>query len=162
MGYRDKGVRGAGSFDALVEDLATFERSFGWARPTVDDGDFDAMPRGKTFLNEGPYFERALDLLQAPRVHFEEQTNPASRMRLQRLFDYLERPAPVDAYKNEIGHSVDEPRLKHYLHFFARSNGLASGVRYREMTCPSDPALHALELITEAIERRRSLTTEQG
>lgn len=146
---------GGNRFDALVEDLATFERAFGWARPIVNNGDFEAMPRGDSFLNEGPFFERALALLQAPRDHFEQQAHPAARMRLQWLFAYLESPAPVDAYKNELGHAADQPRLKHYLHFYARSMSLASGVRYPEIFNEPEPKVRALELVRGAIEQRK-------
>ena len=150
-------------FNQLIADLRTLERAFGWGFPKVVDRNLDTMPRGTSFLNEGPYFSRVLQLLEAPLGDFDSQTNPAAQMHLQRLFSYLERPVPIDAYKNEIGRTATEPRLKHYLHSYARSMGLESRDQYPEVAIScTDSRFHALELTRAGIDWSNSVTPKKG
>lgn len=81
------------------------------------------MTRGRNFLDRGPYLNRAEALLGAPSTSFDEN-HPATRRRMQAIFDYLEDPVPIDAWKAEIGTEARAPRLKHLVHAYAVGNGL--------------------------------------
>lgn len=99
--------------------------SFGWtASDTPHRAGVEEMAYGRGFLDEGPYFDRADALLGATELDFDQAQRPLSFRRLEALLSYLERPAPLDRWKAEIGSEEDRPRLKHLLVFFAESMGL--------------------------------------
>lgn len=108
-----------------VEDaLRQLEQTFGWFRPLVPmRGNIEDMPSRRGFLDDGPYFARAnalLDLSEGPPA--KEGTVRLWRLRL--LIDYLQRPAPVDAWKAQIGDAEELPRLHNLLAVCAREAGV--------------------------------------
>lgn len=114
--------------DMTRKDLAgaftSLEASFGWTRPEIPSrGEVAKMTRGRNFLDRGPYLDRVEALLGAPATSFDEN-HPATRRRMQAIFDYLEDPVPIDAWKAEIGTEPSAPRLKHLVHAYAVENGL--------------------------------------
>lgn len=106
------------------EALRHLEQTFGWWRPVVPmRGKIEDMPSRRGFLDDGPYFSRAnalLDLSEGP------VTKPGTvrRWRLKLLIDYLQRPAPVDAWKASIGDGDNQQRLGHLLAVCAREAGV--------------------------------------
>ena len=116
--------RDAMSHDDLAVAFTSLEKSFGWTRPEIPSrADVAKMTRGRDFLDRGPYLERAEALLEAPDTAFDAQ-HPTACRRLQAIFDYLENPVPIDAWKAEIGTEPGAPRLKHLLHAYAIEKGL--------------------------------------
>lgn len=125
------------------------DASFGWKRPLVPHrATAVTMSNRRGFLEDGPYFERASMLFRSsiPRSRFE-------RDRLQGLYEYLERPAPIDAWKGELGSDEERPRLKHLVSFQARELGLIVNDQYPETmaaAAPDDLTALALRYIAEA------------
>lgn len=145
---------GAASRDrsAASSAFGDLDAYFGWGRPELPHrAVVSEMPGRRGFLEDGPYFERAGMLLRAaaPRSTFE-------RDRLQGVVDYLERPAPVDAWKSEVGSDEDRPRLKHLLNIHAQRLGLVVRERYPETLAIADRenvGEIALRYIADARER---------
>ena len=112
------------SQDDLIVAFTSLEETFGWTRPKIPSrAEVAKMTRGRDFLDRGPYLDRAEALLVAPDTSFEPQ-HPAACRRLQAIFDYLEDPVPIDAWKAEIGTEPTAPRLKHLLHAYSVDRGL--------------------------------------
>lgn len=123
------------AFAAAFSDL---DASFGWAQPKVPHrAAVEHLSERRGFLEDGPYLERAALLFNAT-----EPRSPFERYRLQGLVDYLERPAPVDAWKGEIGSDEERPRLKHLVNRRAGELGLLVRDQYPEimMTISSEGA----------------------
>ena len=142
--------RGLETLQSLREAFELLERDFGWDQPHITPQALEDVPRGRSFIDEGPYFVRALEFLNALPEAFDGQLNRASRLRLERFYGYLERPAPIDAYKKEIGDASSELSLKHYLHIYARGFGIHTLDRYWAMLSSASPRERALELIRKA------------
>lgn len=136
----------AGCSRQLGGAFAELERLFGWSPPV----EIARLERTGSFLSEGPYVARAQALLEAPKEDFDE-ARPDRRMRLQWLLDYLERPAPVDAWIAEGGTAENEARLKHLIHFWARDMGLKPRKEWLStvgIKVGSDLRTRALELLS--------------
>jgi hypothetical protein len=119
---------------ALSEAFTRLERAFGWTAPaTPHRASVAEMSRGRGFLDEGPYFERAKALLCEPSRFPDPERTPLAFGRMQALIDYIEDPAPIDRWKAEIGDDEDRPRLGHLLSFWAASKGLKVRRRYPEI-----------------------------
>lgn len=144
----------SGSEDALAMSAAELEQSFGWSRPILKSGEVSRVVRGVSFLAEGPWFERAEALLTAPDGSFEPSRRPDAAIRMQALLDYLLAPAPVDAWKGEIGECKSEPRLKHLLAAFGRDRGLQVFIPHvLTSSAGPEPADRALDLLGRAAKR---------
>ena len=115
-----KAVDGGGLPDAMD----ALERRFGWTEATLPRGRAKSVPRSGTFLDEGPYLQRAAALLAADDEEFDADLSSASAARLQALLDYLLTPSPVDVWKGEIGESADGLRLKHLLSIYGEERKL--------------------------------------
>ena len=110
--------------DDLIVAFNSLEQTFGWTRPEIPTrADVAKMTKGRDFLDRGPYLDRAETLLEAPDRWFDPQ-HPEAGRRLQAVFEYLEDPVPIDAWKAEIGTEPNAPRLKHLLHAYAIERGL--------------------------------------
>lgn len=112
-------VPGGGDIAAALRDL---EATFGWTPADVPmRGDVRDMPPQRGFLDEGPFFERALALLD-----LSEGPEPGAvrRWKLKLLIDYLQRPATIDGWKRDIGEGESSPRLHHLLSVCARDVGI--------------------------------------
>lgn len=145
----------AGDLSAFIGAAASLATRFGWAAASLPfRGDVRMMPPAGGFLDDGPYFARALALLDAcDRPHL----SATLRWRLAQLMAYLERPAPIDAWKREIGRDGDRPRLHHLLTFRAAEMGILSFDRYPEVTrvCGDlDVSAAARRLIADAHAQR--------
>ncbi|WP_093007160.1 hypothetical protein [Sphingomonas palmae] len=115
----------------LSEAFIDLERAFGWTPPaTPHRASVAQMSRGRGFLDEGPYFDRAEAMLNAPPKSFDRAKLPIAHARLQALMAYLERPAPIDQWKAELGDDEGRPRLRHLLSFWADAKGLEVTERY--------------------------------
>ena len=112
------------------------------------------MPPVRSFLDDGPYFERALAFLEG----CERRTlTPTSRWRLGRLAAYLDRPAPIDAWKREVGDDERKPRLHHLLAFRAQEMGIATEKVHPETikACADvDVTAAARRMVSEAQAKR--------
>ena len=84
--------------DAAASAFEMLERSHGWTRQTFPSRtDLVEVSRGRGFLEEGPYLGRALMLLDAP-LDNDGKVLAQQQGRLQAIADYLDEPAPVDAW----------------------------------------------------------------
>lgn len=153
---------GMGGREGLVEALAEMDRDFGWSKPVVGSDSFATLHWSDSFLDEGPYFQRALAFLQAPTEHFDAKLHPANRMRLQTLYGYLEHPSPIDAPKREIGHSAERHRLRHYLHFHAKDMGIDTTEELPDTLRGVAPGPRALALVHLAVRERSRLRPPSG
>ena len=112
----------------LGTSMRELDATFGWSDQVLPEfATLSSMPLGETFLDEGPYFERARVLLSHADQPFDRAGCPAEAARLEALVSYLRRPAPLDAWKAEIGDRADDFRLKHLLSAWASRLGLAIG-----------------------------------
>ena len=106
----------------LATAIEELERAFGWTPAEVPlRGEVGAMPPERGFIDDGPYFERALTFLEACEGR---ALTPMSRWRLGCLAAYLASPAPIDAWKREVGDDERKPRLHHLLAFRAEELGI--------------------------------------
>ncbi len=138
--------RGDPAREALISDLRLLEADYGWSQRRLQNGNFSDQPRAASFLEDGPFLTRALILLEAPPEMFDAQTNPAARLRLQSLYNYLEAPAPIDAAKAAIGLSEDM-RLTRLLHFHARDMGLATAGKLPAVLERDNSRRHARHIV---------------
>lgn len=123
-------VPGSSDGRALALALADLDRTFGWSPGDVPHrGATRDLFAGASFLDRGPYLERAAALLRVAVVQTGEKT-PLAALRgrsmrsAQNLLDYLGKPSPVDVWKGEIGTEEGRPRLKHLLAAVAEDVGL--------------------------------------
>lgn len=122
-----------GSADAF-DDL---DRSFGWSSGSVPLRASAAdMFAGASFLDRGPYLERADAFLRiVSTLPTKDDPRPARRHSIQsaqNLLDYLGRPSPIDEWKGEIGTEDGRPRLKHFLASVGTTAGLIPPVTWPE------------------------------
>lgn len=143
--------RGPLARDALIGELVALERDYGWCRPRAASADFLVVATNTSFLEDGPYLDRANILLEATPVMFDAKAKPAARLRLQSIYDYLVCPAPVDAIKSDMRLSKDGAPLSRYLHFYARDMGLDTHGTLPESWNLEDAQTKALELIARAL-----------
>lgn len=106
------------------------DRSFGWSKGLVPHRAAVAdMFSGSSFLDRGPYLERASAFLRIAATLSKKGEDPVpfrrrSRQAAQNLLDYLGRPSPIDEWKGEIGTEEGRPRLKHFLAEVGETAGL--------------------------------------
>ena len=104
--------------------LRHLEHAFGWSRPVVPmRGKIEEMPSRRGFLDDGPYFARAKALLDLSAGK-PPKPGTVRLWRLKLLIDYLQRPAPVDAWKGKIGDGDTMLRLDQILTACARDAGV--------------------------------------
>lgn len=134
--------------------------SFGWGagqvphRASVRD-----LFSGSSFLDRGPYLERAAAFLKIagklPEVDDgSPQSSTRARKAAQNLLDYLGRPSPIDAWKGEIGTRDGRPRLKHYLAAVGDRAGLAPPMQLPATilgTTGASPSARATALVRKAL-----------
>ena len=151
IGGGDAGPRMGDELGAAFVEL---EQAFGWTGAIIPTrADVSTMARGRGFLDEGPFFGRAETLLRASLDGFDSAVSPAGASRMQALVKYLEAPAPIDAWKREIGTGSTALRLKHLLNFSAQQIGLDVSEVYPahfEAKIAGDPRELALEYIRQA------------
>ncbi len=149
---RSGGASGsAGAFGDL-------DRSFGWSGGSVPHrATVVNMFAGSSFLDRGPYLERASAFLHiAATLPAKGNDRPARRRSVkaaQNLLDYLGRPSPIDEWKGEIGTEEGRPRLKHLLAAVGGAVGLKPPVRWPETilaTTGGSPSEKAAALIGKA------------
>lgn len=148
----------------LSAALGRLELAFGWTAPALPGGvtrlsEFDRG--GGTFLERGPFFERATALLSAPAKAFGE-ASPHTRARLQALLDYVLDPAPVDQWKGFVGDErpTGGPglRLRQLLSEFGSVRGLEPSKTWpgTVMTAlEGDLAATAMDFVRRATDARR-------
>ena len=145
----------AGDADALTCSFEDLERSHGWTRKTFPSrSELAQVARGRGFLEKGPYEDRARTLLDAT-LDRDGHVLPQHRGRLQAIADYLDEPAPVDAWKSVVGTDGGSARLGHLLQAWAVQIGLKPRKRFPETvlaTAGDDPDVRARALL-EAIGR---------
>jgi hypothetical protein len=115
----------------LESALRELESSFGWSRADVPmRADIAEMPPQRGFLDDGPYFKRAaamLDLCEArPDCNSAdpEKRDAVHLWRMKILSDYLQAPAPLDAWKAAVGDEERGARLGQLLTICAREAGV--------------------------------------
>lgn len=105
--------------------------------------------RGSSFPDEGPYFQRAAALLEAPDAMFDPARHPAAASRLQSLVALCGAAGAIDAWKGDAG----EVRLKHLIYAFASERKLHTRERYGDTvaTAGGDEVRHrALSFVRSA------------
>lgn len=141
--------------EALTRAFEGLERSHGWTRKVFPSRfELAQVALGRGFLEEGPYQERAKMLLDAA-LDGGGHVRPQHRGRLQAIADYLDEPAPVDAWKAVVGTDGGAARLGHLLQAWAVQIGLKPRKGYPETvigTAGADPDLQARALL-EALGR---------
>lgn len=136
--------------EALTRAFEDLERSHGWTRKTFPSrSELAQVARGRGFLEEGPYQERAGTLLDAA-LDGDGHVLPQHRGRLQAIADYLDEPAPVDAWKAVVGTDGGSARLGHLLQAWGVQIGLTPRKRFPETvlaTAGANPDLQARALL---------------
>jgi hypothetical protein len=155
----------AATEDGASSAFRDLDRSFGWStgfvphRASVAD-----MFAGSSFLDRGPYLERAAAFLSIAATLPTQDDQPPGRRRsveaAQNLLDYLGRPVPIDEWKGEIGSEDGQPRLKHFIAAVGAAVRLTPPNRWPETilaTTGGAPAKEASALIEKAaaIERAK-------
>lgn len=157
-----------------AEALAAFtdlERSFGWSEgPIPHRASVSELLAGTSFLDRGPYLERAAAFLRiaATLIVTREAEKPVrarSHRAAQLLLDYLGRPSPIDQWKGEIGTEEGRPRLKHYLAAVGEMAGLKPTDRWPDTilaTTSAAPDEKALALVNRilAFESEQARSTQ--
>ncbi len=156
--------RAAGSSDSVLA-FRDLDQSFGWSLGSVPHRASVAdMFSGTSFLDRGPYLERAAAFLRiAATLPTTDDKRPArgrSVRAAQNLLDYLARPVPIDEWKGEIGTEDGRPRLKHFLAAVGMAAGLTPPIPWPETilaTAGGSPSMAATEFIERAatIERAK-------
>lgn len=163
----------AADADGSVRAFRDLDRSFGWSRGSVPRRASVAdMFAGSSFLDRGPYLERAAAFLRIaatlPTKPDERPTRRRSVQAAQNLLDYLARPVPIDEWKGEIGTEEGRPRLKHFLAAVGSAVSLQPPIRWPETILAStggSPSGKAAALIDkaaaieEAMKDKRMATT---
>ena len=142
-------TQGGDALTKLVVEIHALKEDFGWRYVSMSSANPPAIQTGSSFLEVGPYFDRALMFLEADEGSFDAKIDPPGLQRLQSLYDYLESPAPVDAPKAKIGLPEASTDLGSYLQYYARKMGL--NTREEAPTSwgldePRGPALHLVRL----------------
>lgn len=138
----------------LAAAFAELELSHGWTRRTFPtQSELAEVARGRGFLEEGPYVQRALALLDA-ELDYQGIVVEQQRARMQAFLEYIEDPAPIDAWKVVTGIDAGSPRLGHLLLAWAIGIGLSPGKRMPETVVALDAE--------EASERARAFLTLIG
>ena len=140
--------------DDLSDALSTLGQMFGWTPLEVYKGYSDDMPRGASFLNEGPYLTRAMAFLKTMPSDLDAQLDPAARIRLQSIFGYLETPSPIDAWKTLLAARERTFGLRYELTCHARRMNLRVRTHYPTTVETIAPRRdETLELVESAIGR---------
>jgi hypothetical protein len=144
-----------GDADALTCAFEDLERSHGWTRKTFPSrSELAQVARGRGFLEKGPYEDRARALLDAT-LDGGGHVLLQHRGRLQAIADYLDEPAPVDAWKSVVGTDGGSARLGHLLQAWAVQIGLKPRKQFPEAvlaTAGDEPDVRARTLL-DAIGR---------
>lgn len=144
--------------DCALSAFRDLDRSFGWTRGAVPHrATASDMFSGSSFLDRGPYLERASAFLRIAATLPTEDDDPPARSRsvqaAQNLLEYLARPVPIDEWKGEIGTEEGRPRLKHFIAAVAAAAGMTPPIRWPETilaTTGGAPAEKATALIEKA------------
>lgn len=142
----------AGAVDAVDPGAAfvDLESRFGWT--AGDDAVTRKGPIG-SFLEEGPYFDRAAALLEWDGTAYAI-AGAQPRMRMQVLVDYLADPVPADMWKANLTSRSGAPRLGDLLMAFAKLQGFeAPACALIESTGSHDVGIQAGDIIREAQRR---------
>lgn len=169
-GPPDKKTGYADEVHAAFRDL---ERTFGWSvGPIPHRALVSELLAGTSFLDRGPYLERAAAFLRIATSlmaarEAEKPVRARSHRAAQSLLDYLGRPSPIDQWKGEIGTEGGRPRLKHYLAAVGEMAGLKPKDRWPETilaTTSAAPGEKAAALVDRilAAERDRQAPGDQG
>lgn len=156
----------AGRPDEAGLALADLDRTFGWSKGTVPHrGSAKDLFEGTSFLDRGPYLERAAAFLRIAVERPDEEASKVqrrgrSRQAAQNLLDYFANPSPIDHWKGEIGTEDRQPRLKHLLAAVGDAAQLETLEKWPDTflaTGGSTPAAEAEILIQRAAELERSM-----
>jgi hypothetical protein len=132
---------------ALDKEIGRLQDDYGWCDCVVQ-GDEVPAPSNlskASFLEDGPYFARARELLNTTDTTIIGL--PSTRYRLQWLYDYLESPVPVDAPKKYLGLSREQARLHQFINRHAVNLGLLTKERYPLSWTSEDPVVAGLDLL---------------
>lgn len=140
----------------MVQAFEDLDRTFGWRYgPTPLRIPVASMGAGASFLDEGPYFGRVRALFELVQSADPEIRSKWATAHAERLLCYLEHPAPIDAWKPEVGTDASRPRLRHIIDAWASLFGLTTPVTYPETlrgAVGEDPKMQAMMLV-ELAER---------
>lgn len=152
MGRQISALVSAVDMDDPGAAFADLDARFGWTRS--EDTVVPSDPAGD-FLADGPYFDRAEALLGLAR-DADAVAEAARSDRMQALVDYLADPAPVDAWKANLGTSPDKPRLGHLLLAFAKLRGFDAAAYdvVEAAVGPDELGVAAADIIRRARARR--------
>lgn len=167
---RDHVEEGSRDSKDTTRAFADLDRTFGWSKGVVPHrASARDLFDGTSFLDRGPYLERATAFLRIAVPLPGEKTPLVQRRRrsrrsAQNLLDYLGRPSPIDAWKGEIGTEDGRPRLKHLLAAVGEAVGLDPVEQWPATilgtTTPS-PAEEASALIERVIALEKSKRSDE-
>lgn len=142
----------------MAQAFNDLNRTFGWLHgPIPQRATVLSMTSGASFLDEGPYFDRVRAMFSLITHEGSERHRVWAVAQAERLLNYIENPAPIDAWKADIGTEATRPRLRHIITAWALRNGLETQVNYPETMMAAvdgEAAPQALTMIELAIRSR--------
>lgn len=119
----------SGDTSAIAAALDELNATFGWSDVSFSRT-AQRRSRDPSFLNRGPFLERAEVFLTTPDAFFDKESSPAEALRLQLLFEYLLEPSPIDADLALLGISDGAPWLGLLIAAFGSAKGLKAISHY--------------------------------